>query len=173
MFEWVKIWFKEYQTTFDSTYSIEECVKIFDEQLSAQSNLRKLGGLLGFNKEPIVIEPLADGKYQFTTYKLVFGAETPLPELWANMTGTLQSTLKGTRITVMVGYNKLSWWYAMIFYGLVVIIGLPLLIAVITSGQQVFTIYIITLAVLWLVIDLTMGRPLKKFTEMPYTLLGK
>ncbi len=173
MFEWVKIWFKGYETTFDSAYPIDECIKIFDEQVNITSKIRKMGQVLGFNKEPIVIEPLANGKYQFTTYKLVFGAEAPLPELWANMTGTLEKTPKGTRVTVTVGYHKRSWWYAMIFYGLVVGLLVPIVIAAIASGQQVFTIYIITLAVLWLVVDVTMGRPLKKFADMPYRLLGQ
>lgn len=117
MFEWVSIWFKGYQTTFDSTYSVDECIAIFHEQAFAETKIGKLGEFMGFKKQPIVIEPLTNKKYQFTTYKLVFGAEMPLPELWANMTGTLESTLRGTRITFTVTYNKVAWWYAMLFMG--------------------------------------------------------
>jgi hypothetical protein len=175
MFEWLKIWFKGYQTTFDSPYAIEKCVEILREQSFPQTRYQKFATALSLINLTIPIAQQSETVYTFSKHHLVLGMMLPGPTLWADMNGILETIPTGTRITTTITYNTFDWWHSMIFC-VVVLILLMLTVAVIASEQSNVVVLVVgwigVVATLFTTFGFLIGRPLTHFAHLPYALFG-
>ncbi|MDX2075566.1 MAG: hypothetical protein SFZ02_03990 [bacterium] len=175
MLEWIKIWFRGYQTTFDSPYPLDKCVEILREQTLPRTRYQKIAAALNIINLYIVIEQQSETVYTFSKHNLVLGMSLPAPTLWAEMDGMLETTPTGTRVTATITYKKFDWWHSMIFCAFIILLTM-LIVAGIASEQSNLIVlvagWIGLLASLFTVFGFLVGRPLARFANMPYTLLG-
>ncbi|HRF98474.1 MAG TPA: hypothetical protein PLZ51_24875, partial [Aggregatilineales bacterium] len=133
MWNWIKIWFNGYQTTFDSPYSLD--VEILREQSSPRTRYQKIATALTIINLYIVVEQQSETIYTFSKHNLVLGMALPAPTLWAEMDGILETIPTGTRVTATITYNKFDWWHSIIFCAFIILLTM-LIVAGIASEQS-------------------------------------
>ncbi|MDX2075564.1 MAG: hypothetical protein SFZ02_03980 [bacterium] len=174
MWNWLQIWFKGYQTTFDSPYPIEQCGQILRDHERSNYWKYSLSNIFaGFGKEHklfIDIYKESSSLHRFVIRKTLLHSNTG--DFNIEMKGTLESIPNGTRISAMIRYNQWGWLLMTFGVGLGFIFSIFSIINNFSLyGVQhlaPFLLYPIQIIVLWFFI----GRPIMQFIRYPYQLLS-